>query len=118
MNDAGCVTWPILQEYDAFTVNEPDVNPPEFEKLGDSTTLWKSQKLVGRESDASQLRDMLFKSCSKDLTGGSERIPRGFWRSDFKGALRRKCLAGCGLAGILGQWSRKSNDVHMDDHLV
>ncbi len=37
---------PILQEYDAFTV-ELVVNPAKFGNLANRTTLSKSQKLVG-----------------------------------------------------------------------
>ncbi len=40
---------PILQEYDAFTVDEVAVNPAESGKLANSTTLWKSQEHVGRK---------------------------------------------------------------------
>ena len=50
--DARLLARPILQEYDASTV-ELAVHPAEFAKLG--TTLWKSQKRVGGKRTLAQL---------------------------------------------------------------
>ena len=45
---------PILQEYDAFTVEELGVHPAEFRKQANRTTLWKSQKLEGGKRTLAQ----------------------------------------------------------------
>ena len=45
---------PILQEYDASTVEELGMNPAESGKLAAGTILWKSQKLVGGKRTLAQ----------------------------------------------------------------
>ena len=45
---------PILQEYDASTVDVLAMNPSEFGNLANRTTLWKSQEPVGGKRTLAQ----------------------------------------------------------------
>ncbi len=75
---ASIAARPILQEYDAFTVDELTVNPAEFGNLANRTILWKSQKRVGGEADVGNNRAGFASRI------GRSQCPHGEWSNLWK----------------------------------